>query len=1123
MNDLPESPPVVDESLVGRIADEFTERLNRGENPDVEKYSQRYPELADVLRQALPALQAIRHFSSGLTPSGEPGVLAPGDAPPRELGDFRILREVGRGGMGIVYEAEQMSLGRRVALKVLPFAGAMDPRHLQRFRNEAHAAAQLHQTNIVPVYSVGCERGVHFYAMQYIEGHSLAEVIAELRGQAGDAATKPQPSPSPQVEATVDAPAGQLIAPDSGASAVRQTHPIAALSTIRSTKDRAYFRAVAELGIQAAEALDFAHEHGVIHRDVKPANLLVDAEARLWITDFGLAQVQGDARMTMTGDLVGTLRYMSPEQALAKRVVVDHRTDVYSLGATLYELLTLEPAFAGTDRQELLRQIAFEEARAPRRQNRAIPTELEIIVLKALEKNPADRYATAKELADDLERYVKDEPIRARRPTLALQARKWFRRHPAVLRSAVAMLILAVVSLALGSYLIWREKGEKEAALDLAKTRREAAESAQQRTRAVLDDMSSEVIDDWLGKQNELTPEQRKFLERALAHYEDFTRETGDTPQQRALLASAHGRVGIIRYNLGLHAASEDAYRRALDLWTQLVADFPSDAHFRRGLAASHYNRGLLLGRLGRRDDALAAFRASLKLELQLAEESATDTSCRMKLADTHSQLGLYTQEHNPQEAEQNHRKAIGLLENLVEDKPDSPDFHQSLGGALHNLALLVRGQDRLSEARRLLERAVSHQDLAVKADPRNIRYLEYRRNHYIELASTLARLSEFQEAEKVFGQARDRAQELAAAHPAWPDYRYALALVHAKFGEMLLESRQPEKAEKELRWGRSLLESIVEECPEVPQYGLELVITCNKLAKFLVQQGRLQESSKILREGLKKARELTAAWRQDGTHRYDLGRLLSDLGYGLKQTGDLPGATETIREAMAMLEKSVADSPNVPERALALAVSYGNFGGVLGDGGQLEAALEWYGKALDLLQAMTGNKLPIAQYRQHLRNTHGSRAMALDKLKRYVEAVNDWDRAVELDDERVARIHLGRALSLAHAGKYSRAVIGAKELSEWPAAPADVLYGIACVYSICSGNHDASQPTAKSSHVLEPYGLRAIELLRRAVEKGWKDAARIMNDPDLDPLRQREDFQKLLHELEAIAPADGK
>jgi tetratricopeptide (TPR) repeat protein len=285
---------------------------------------------------------------------------------------------------------------------------------------------------------------VHFYAMQYIEGHSLADAIASLRksseprplgsGERADHTTSYNPVPDGRGS-------------DSSTASV-STKPIGGLSTLRSTTDAAYFRTVAELGIQAAEALDYAHEHGIIHRDIKPANLLVDAGSRLWITDFGLAQVQGDVRMTMTGDLVGTLRYMSPEQALAKRVVVDHRTDIYSLGATLYELLTHQSAYSATDRQELLRQIAFEEPRKPRRLNRSIPAELETIVLKAMEKNPAERYATAKELAEDLRRYVMDRPIRARRPTPIQRVRKWARRHRSAATAAVVcLLVTAAVTL----------------------------------------------------------------------------------------------------------------------------------------------------------------------------------------------------------------------------------------------------------------------------------------------------------------------------------------------------------------------------------------------------------------------------------------------------------------------------------------------------------------------------------------------------------------------------------------------------------------------------------------------------------------------------------------------------
>jgi serine/threonine protein kinase/Flp pilus assembly protein TadD len=413
------------ESLVARVADEFRERQARGERPDPEEYAARHPEAAPLLRKVLASLEVLGLSLSGGAAAGE---TAPEAALEGMLGDFRLIREVGRGGMGIVYEAEQISLGRRVALKVLPFAATLDPRQLQRFHNEARAAAGLHHTNIVPVHAVGSERGVHYYAMQFIEGRTLADLIAQQRGAAPSQVLTTEESDAAAASATTASPAAQ--------------------ATSAAPRDAAYFRQVAEWGIQAAEALDCAHALGVVHRDVKPANLLVDAAGRLWVTDFGLAQVQSDARLTMTGDLVGTLRYMSPEQALAQRVVIDHRTDVYSLGATLYELLTLRPAYTGGDRQELLRQIAFDEPEPPRRLNKRIPAELETIVLKTMEKGPAERYATAKELADDLRHWLEDRPIQARRPTLAQRARRWARRHQAVVGSAAVALVVTLAGLA---------------------------------------------------------------------------------------------------------------------------------------------------------------------------------------------------------------------------------------------------------------------------------------------------------------------------------------------------------------------------------------------------------------------------------------------------------------------------------------------------------------------------------------------------------------------------------------------------------------------------------------------------------------------------------------------------
>src|SRR5262245_41486169 len=404
------SPPSADPAF-DLLVDDLIGRLQAGEAPDWLALGREHPEYVGRLRSMAQALEALGDLSrtgdSAL--SGVAPLPVAEDFVPGVLGDFRILREVGRGGMGVVYEAEQVSLTRRVALKVLPLAATMDPRQLERFRHEARAAGLLHHPHVVPVHGVGCERGVHYYAMQLIEGCSLAAVIDRLRG-----ADPPSPLPlSPQGRG--EEKRGGEAAP---------TRPLAALYTVPLQRGRAHFRRVAELVAQAADALEYAHSMGVVHRDVKPANLLLDAGGNVWVTDFGLARLGEGPGLTVSGDLLGTLRYMSPEQALARHGLVDHRTDVYSLGATLYELLTLRPAVDGAGRQEILHQLGFEEPVAPRKLDRSVPAELETVTLKALAKNPGERYATAQELADDLRRWLDDRPTLARPPSLLQRLRK---------------------------------------------------------------------------------------------------------------------------------------------------------------------------------------------------------------------------------------------------------------------------------------------------------------------------------------------------------------------------------------------------------------------------------------------------------------------------------------------------------------------------------------------------------------------------------------------------------------------------------------------------------------------------------------------------------------------------
>ena len=414
------------------IIELITGKLNSGESIDVRQLIEDHPEHSNQLRELIPALEAMsllaHHPANHETGKETSGDFADPSVAIGQLGEFHIIREIGRGGMGIVYEAEQQSLSRRVALKVFPFASLLDNRQLKRFRNEAQVAASLKHPNIVGVYSVGCELGVHYYAMELVEGQSLAQVLNSMRRA--------------EAKRTTDREA-QGPRHDLGNSA--DTTPAAKFTTELSDSRRDYYRSVARITMQLAEALHYAHGEGVIHRDVKPSNVMIDREEKPWITDFGLARIQANTELTASGELLGTLRYMSPEQAQG-RSIVDERSDVYSLGATLHELLTLHPLFEQDDRAALIRAVVDEAPPAPRRCNRMIPVDLETIVLKATCKSPHDRYANCSQFAEDLRRFLDHKPIAARRASGAEHAWRWSRRNPhvAVLTLSVALLLLVL-------------------------------------------------------------------------------------------------------------------------------------------------------------------------------------------------------------------------------------------------------------------------------------------------------------------------------------------------------------------------------------------------------------------------------------------------------------------------------------------------------------------------------------------------------------------------------------------------------------------------------------------------------------------------------------------------------
>ena len=612
-----------DQERIVQILDDYMVATERGEAVSPTQLLAQHPNDAPQLKKYLSGLKLLQNVVAKdvdlpLTSEETGGDPHLG----QRIGDYQIVREVGRGGMGVVYEAQQLSLMRRVALKVLPRFAAYDEIQLHRFRIESTAAASIEHPNIVPVFAIGEERGVHFYAMQFIDGESLADLIGGLRGDSKSAAfattaandfstsrNRPSANRSPS-------PVGQEL----NSSISLQSRPL-----------RDHLRTVAEFGIQAADALHAAHSYGVVHRDVKPSNFLIDEKGKLWIADFGLARRREGSDLTQTGDILGTLRYMSPEQGRGQGHLVDHRTDVYSLGVTLYEAACLQHPKGGESAGAVLHD--RHQVKPLRQVDRRIPADLETINMKSVAESPVDRYSTAESLADDLRRFVAGEPILARPPGLFARISKWTWKRRRIVAVAAAALVVALAAVSTALVVVAREKAVTDVHLGRARDNL-------QQTRNVLDELGSQLAEQ-LAAIPHAEGIRYQLLHKSLEYYRQIARQGVDDPTLALDVALAYSKIGELTERLGDPKVALSEHQQARDLLEQQLRRSPSNPVLLRSLAVSLNNIGSVLNALGQDDRAISSCQRALRIQERLLLATPDSIELLTDQAACYSNLGV--------------------------------------------------------------------------------------------------------------------------------------------------------------------------------------------------------------------------------------------------------------------------------------------------------------------------------------------------------------------------------------------------------------------------------------------------------------------------------------------------
>ena len=1005
---------------------------------------------------------------------------------------FRVLRPHARGGLGAVHVALDEELHREVALKQILDKHADDPVSRARFLLEAEVTGGLEHPGIVPVYGLGTySDGRPYYAMRFIKGDSLKEAADAFHGRAGAAQ-----GGRGDVEKTPDA--------------ARPADPGQRSLELRKLLLRF---------LDVCNAIEYAHSRGVLHRDIKPGNIIVGKHGETLVVDWGLAKATGRAdpgadpgeqtlvpssasgsAETLPGRALGTPSFMSPEQAEGDLENLGPRSDVYSLGATLYYLLTGRPPVAGT-LGEVLRAVKQGQFPPPRRHDATIDPALEAVCLKAMALKPAARYASPKALAEDVERWMADEPVSAWREPLSRRARRWAKRNRTAVTAAAVALLAGVVGLSAVLVVQTQAKAEIAQALGRETSANKALAAANEelsRSRAAVQaryELAVEAIktfhtgvsEDFLLKEEKFKELRDRLLKSASDFYGKLSALLGketDLASRRALAAANFELAGLTA-KVGRNADALATHRSVLAAHRELAAEPGAEAaahaevgrsltevagllesagktdealaayreaegllsgaassspEARAALAACRSRMGGFLTSIGKNDEALAAYRLARSDQEKLVAAPGASPQARRELGDTVNRIGrLLANTGRPREATDEYRTALTIRKKLADDDPADSEFRNALAASHNNLGLVLWQTGRLKEAEAEYRTALAIREKLADDNPAVSEFRKHLQASHFNLANLLRQTGRLKEAEDLFRSALAIERELAEANPAVPEFRRLLALNHHYLATVLKGTGRTREAETEFRAALSMLQALVKANPAVTQYRSDLGSTHSELGVLLAESSRTREAEAEFRAGVKNNQELVQADPAVTEFRDRLATSHVNLGELLSEAGRSSESEPEYRAAEAIFRDLAGANPAVTYFRYGLAYTQVRRGILLSQAGRLKEANAVFRSAAEIYQALADQSPKVPDYADGLASALTRLGDVVRSSGRTVEARDAYDRAIALRERLIKENPTTPAYLGSLAFSLRRRGLARRDLGDPAGAAADV------------------------------------------------------------------------------------